>query len=126
MLALLGWLALLVALVVQAWGLYAPATPQPGGVPGLDKVAHLVAFAVPAALARLLGARWVLGLLLVHAVVSEPLQHLLAPTRQLDPWDAAADLVGVALGWLLAGGLARRSGARSGEPGRVRPWRRRP
>ncbi len=99
---------------MQAAGLYAPATPQPGGVPGADKVAHLVAFAVPAALARLLGARWVLVLLVVHAVVSEPLQHLVAPVRQLDPWDAVADLVGVGAGWLLAGRCLRASRERSG------------
>ncbi|RIK09621.1 MAG: VanZ family protein, partial [Acidobacteria bacterium] len=53
-------------------------------------------------------------LLVVHAVVSEPLQHLVAPVRQLDPWDAVADLVGVGAGWLLAGRFLRASRERSG------------
>lgn len=129
MLELLGWVALVVALVLQVAGLYSPATPQPGGVPGLDKVAHLVAFAVPAALARLLGARWVLVLLVVHALVSEPLQQQLAPTRELDVLDTVADLVGVAAGWLVGRALARRAhrgGAGGGGSPAARPGRRRP
>lgn len=99
-------------MVLQAAGLYSPGAPQPGGVPGLDKIAHLVAFAVPAALARLLGVRWVLVLLVAHALVSEPLQHQVAPNRHLDALDTVADLVGVATGWLLGRVLAARAGAR--------------
>ncbi len=106
---LFGWLALVVALVLQVAGLYSTSPPQPGGVPGLDKVAHLAAFAVPSALAWLLGARWMVGVLVVHALVSEPLQHLLAPGRQLDPLDTVADLVGVVVGVGLAALLRRRT-----------------
>lgn len=111
---LFGWTALVVALVLQVAGLYSTAAPQPGGLPRLDKVAHLAAFAVPAALAWLLGARWLVALLVVHALVSEPLQHQLAPGRQLDPWDAVADLVGIGAGVVLARTLRRRSAMMEG------------
>ena len=106
----LGWFALLVALLVQCYGLYAPQMPGPDGVPGLDKVGHLVAFAVPAALAWWLRARWLLPVLVLHALVSEPLQAVLAPGRQPDPVDAVADLVGIALGVWVAATTARRWG----------------
>lgn len=113
---LFGWLALVVALVLQVAGLYSTSPPQPGGVPGLDKIAHLAAFAVPAGLAWLLRARWMVGVLVVHALVSEPLQHQLAPRRELDGLDTLADLVGIAAGVVLARALLRRSG----HDGRVR------
>lgn len=99
---LLGWSALVTTLVIQAYGLYSPSPPGPDGVPGLDKVGHLLAFAVPTGLAWLLGARWLVALLAVHAVVSEPLQHAVAEQRMLDWWDAVANLTGVALGVGLA------------------------
>ncbi|GAA5157938.1 VanZ family protein [Ornithinimicrobium tianjinense] len=82
--------------------MYAPSVPGPGGVPGLDKVAHLLLFALPSALAWLLGARWVVTLLVVHALVSEPLQGWVSPLRQADPWDTVADLAGVVLGVVVA------------------------
>lgn len=106
---LLGWCALLLSLLVQGYGLYAPSSPGPEGVPGLDKVGHLVSFAVPAALAVLLRARWLVPVLVLHAMVSEPLQQWLAPERRLDLWDAVADLVGIALGVWVAATVARRS-----------------
>ncbi|WP_298750915.1 VanZ family protein [uncultured Serinicoccus sp.] len=106
----LGWFALLVSLLVQAYGLYAPQAPGPAGVPGLDKVGHLLAFAVPAALAWWLRARWLVPVLVLHALVSEPLQQLLAPGRQADLLDAVADLLGVALGVWVAATTRRRWG----------------
>jgi hypothetical protein len=114
---LLGWCVLIVLLVVQAVGLYAPTAPGPEGVAGLDKVSHAVGFALPAAVAWALGARWVVVLLLVHAVVSEPLQGWAAPLRSPDPLDTLADLVGVALG---AGAAAAVAAAARGAPSR--PW----
>lgn len=100
----------MVSLVLQVVGLYAPSAPgPPEGPPGLDKIGHLVAFAVPAALAWLLGARWVVVALVLHALVSEPLQSWVAPLRQPDVLDAVADLVGVALGVAVARALGRSS-----------------
>ncbi len=68
-----------------------------------------MAFAVPAALSWLLGARWLVVLLVLHALVSEPVQGWVAPSRQTDVLDAVADLVGIALGVALARALRRRS-----------------
>ncbi|MFK5583607.1 hypothetical protein [Serinicoccus sp. LYQ131] len=103
-----GWMALLVCLCIQGYGLYTPTAPGPGGVPGLDKLGHLLAFGVPAALAWLLRARWLVVLLVLHALVSEPLQHALAPARQMDPLDATANLLGIGLGvWIAATALRR-------------------
>lgn len=92
---------------MQVWGLYTPVVPGPAGVPGLDKVAHALAFGVPAAVAWWLGARWVVVLLVVHALASEPLQHYLVPGRTLDWWDTVADLVGIALGVSLVAAVRR-------------------
>lgn len=112
---LLGWTALVVALVLQLAGIYSATMPGPsGGPPHLDKLGHLTAFAVPAALAWLLGARWLVVALVLHAFVSEPLQGWVAPLRRPDVWDAVANLVGVALGVAVARALVRRS-ARMGE-----------
>lgn len=103
-------MALAVALVLQVVGLYSASVPGPDvGVPGVDKVAHLAAFAVPAGLAWLLGARWLVVVLVLHALVSEPLQSWVAPLRQPDLLDAVADLVGVGVGVAVARALSRRS-----------------
>lgn len=112
---LYGWFFLAITLVAQVVGLYSPAAPGPDGVPGLDKLGHLLAFAVPTALAWWLGGRWLVPVLAVHAVVSEPLQHLLAPGRQLDWWDSVANLVGVAVG-VVAVEAWRRRGHDGGRP----------
>lgn len=104
---LLGWTLLLVLLVVQVWGLYAPSPPGPDGPPGSDKVAHLLGFGIPAAVAWGLGARGVVALLVVHAVVSEPLQQAVAPERMLDWLDTVANLVGTGLGVSLAAAARR-------------------
>lgn len=115
--ALLG-----LALVAQVAGLYAPTVPGPDGIPGLDKVAHLLAFAAPTFLAWLLGARWVVVLLLVHALVAEPLQHLLAPARVAELSDALANLLGVLVG-VLAARLVVRSGHDGTRPSGVEQMR---
>jgi VanZ family protein len=112
---LLGWALLVLTLVAQIAGLYAPTVPGPDGIPGLDKVAHFLAFAVPAALAWALGARWVVVLLVVHALVAEPLQHALAPNRVAELGDALANLSGVAAGVLVAQ-LVGRTGHDGGRP----------
>lgn len=112
----LGWCLLVGLLAVQVVGLYSPTVPGPEGGSGVDKVGHVVAFALPAALAWVLGARWVVVLLVLHALVSEPLQGWVAPLRRPDPLDAVADLVGVALG--VGAGRSIR-GARRRRPGKM-------
>jgi hypothetical protein len=75
--------------------------------PHADKVGHLGMFALPALLAVLLRAPAVLVVLLLHAVVAEPLQDRLTTSRVTDAWDAVANLTGVAAG-ALVGRLLRR------------------
>lgn len=94
----LGWVVLVALLAGQVWSLYL-LVPGPGEplFSGQDKVGHAVLFGAPAALALLLGARWVVVGVVLHALVSEPLQALLTTTRTPDGWDLVADLVGIAL-----------------------------
>jgi hypothetical protein len=97
------WLvALGVAVVVQLLTLYSPQVPGTPPIAGFDKVVHLAVFAAPALAALLAGlsAPWVLGLLAVHAPVSELIQHFGLSRRSGDVFDMAADLCGVALGGL--------------------------
>ncbi|MFX0537790.1 hypothetical protein ACQBAT_10495 [Ornithinimicrobium sp. Y1847] len=95
-------------LAVQVWALYAPTVPGPDtGLPGQDKIGHLLLFAAPAWVARTLlprwpAARWVLMALIAHALISEPIQGWLTTARLADPWDTVANLVGISLGWAIA------------------------
>lgn len=73
----------------------------------MDKLGHLLGFGIPTALACWLGGRGWVVLFVAHALVSEPLQQALAPTRMLDWRDTVANLVGVALGVAFAGALRR-------------------
>jgi len=97
---------------VQLIGLYRPAgPPAPGAIPHLDKLGHAVIFALPVLLIMLTraAARGVrpgirFGLVLVavfagHAVFSELVQAGLLPERSGDPYDVAADLAGIAIGY---------------------------
>jgi hypothetical protein len=99
-----GWAAA-GAVALQLAVLYWPRPPSvpSGGLP-LDKVAHVVVFALPVVALVAAGAarRWVLAVLVGHAVASELVQHALLARRSGDPADVAADLIGVALGALLA------------------------
>ncbi|MDD9206029.1 VanZ family protein [Georgenia sp. 10Sc9-8] len=113
------WLALLgAALVGQLVGLYAPSAPDMGApaVPGADKVAHVVMFAavVLTALRAGLPPRWVLGLSLAHAVLSEVVQHELLPHRSGDLLDVVADVAGIVLGTLAARALSADERGRTG------------
>lgn len=89
------------ALVLQVVVLYAPEVPgPPSPVPHGDKVIHALVFALPVLVAGLGRRGWwplvaVVGL--VHAPVSEIIQHVVLPQRSGDPWDVVADLVGTAL-----------------------------
>ena len=106
---------LVVSLVVHVVGLYDP-TPSGGSVPVSDKLVHALLFGVPALLGGLLGAGlWWPSLLVLHAPVSELVQARLIAPRTGDPWDAVADVVGVAVGWWLARALRQRARRRSAE-----------
>ncbi len=91
------------ALAVQLVVLYAPRAPGTPLFPGSDKVVHVLVFAVPVLLLLLAGApaRLVVVVLGLHAVVSEVVQGAVLPDRSADALDVVADLVGVAVGWLL-------------------------
>lgn len=106
------------AVIVQLLALYWPNPPQGGGAPGLDKVVHVGVFLAPALLGMLAGLRPVVlaPLLIAHAVVSELVQHFLLPGRAGDPWDAVADIVGVAVGLAIGSALLLRGGGRPAGP----------
>ncbi len=92
------WLLLWVALIAQLVVLYAPSAPGGPEVSGLDKVIHASVFGAPALFALLAGVRprWV-GLLVLHAPVSELVQATMLPARDGDVADGVADVTGVAL-----------------------------
>lgn len=95
------WAALLAALVGQLYALYTPGSPDPPlfDVPGLDKAVHVLLFAIPALLLRLLTPRWwPIAVLALHAPVSELIQWRFVSLRSGDAWDLVADLSGLALG----------------------------
>lgn len=81
--------------------LYAPRAPAvaTGGLP-VDKIVHAVVFALPTvALARAGVPRgWAVGLMALHAPVSEAIQHNLLSDRSGELGDIVADLVGVGIG----------------------------
>lgn len=91
---------------LQAVVLYAPRAPQvdSGGLP-IDKLVHLVVFALPTAALVAVGVPrpWAIGLMAAHAPASELVQHALLPSRSGEVLDMVADLTGVAIGALLVG-----------------------
>ena len=120
------------AVLAHLYGLYRPTgPPTPSWFPQADKLEHLVGFAAPVALillargARTVGAlrrpsrRFTVGVVaafLLHAVVSELVQHFWYVGRTGDPVDVLADWVGVALGVAAARLLGRRRPTRTPEP----------
>lgn len=96
---------LAVLVVGQVVALYAPMEQGgPSPVPHADKVVHACIFGAPVFVAGLAkGRRWLLAAVIsvVHAPVSEVVQHVALPTRTGDVWDLVADLVGI--GVALAG-----------------------
>lgn len=97
----LWWVALGVALAVQLVTLYSPEVVGAPQIAGMDKVVHVFVFAAPAMAALLAGisAPWAIGILAVHAPLSELIQHFALSHRSGDMSDVLADFVGVALGW---------------------------
>ena len=99
---LLWRLAFGVALAVQLIVVYAPSGPSGPEINGVDKVVHALIFFGPAFAALMMGirARWALGILLLHAPISELIQAVGLPQRDGDVFDVMADLGGVLLGGL--------------------------
>jgi hypothetical protein len=95
--------ALGLALVMQLISLYSPEVPAGPQIAGIDKVIHILIFAAPALAALMAGlsAPWVIGILAVHAPVSEVIQHFALSHRSGDPFDMLADFAGIAIGVLV-------------------------
>lgn len=95
--------------------LFAPTVGDGGGLPHTDKLVHVLVFAgLTVAAGRRFGRGPVLlAALVAYAVGSEVVQGLLLPERSGNPLDVVADLVGVALAWVVlgrvGGGEARRA-----------------
>jgi VanZ family protein len=89
-----------VLLAAHVAALYWPRVDLQGPVTWTDKVVHVLLFLAPTVAGLLAGVRpaYVVGLLALHAPVSELVQHYLLPDRSGDLWDAVADLSGVVLG----------------------------
>lgn len=105
-------IAFVAAVVLQLYGVYAPREAGPHvGLPQVDKIAHCFLFAAVAFTGWKAGVpvRWLLGALVANAVVSELVQHWVLPQRDGDPFDALADLAGVALGAWLGSRVVRRT-----------------
>lgn len=102
----LARIGLIATLLLQVLVVYAPQVPgPPPAIPHVDKLVHAVVFALPILVAGLARVRWwpVVPLVLVlHAPLSEVVQHVVLPNRSGDPWDVLADLVGlsIASGWV--------------------------
>lgn len=98
------------ACALNLYALYVPRVSTAGGLPGFDKVAHIVIFALVMLTAIMAHVnRWVvLIVLLINLVASELIQHLLLPARSGDIWDGVADAIGIALGWFIGGWIVRR------------------
>ena len=84
--------------------LFAPRTPSEQSVLHLDKVVHAGVFLALAATTRWRFGPAILGLVLVgaYAIGSELIQWQWLAHRDGDVRDAAADLTGALLGWILA------------------------
>jgi hypothetical protein len=94
--------AFAVSVVVQLVVLYVPRAPSTGALP-VDKVVHATIFGLVLFTGARAGLRvWPLaGVLAVHAVASELIQHFVLANRSGDPRDVVADLTGVLIVILL-------------------------
>jgi VanZ family protein len=89
-----------VVLVAHLASLYWPRIGIAGPETWTDPVVHVLLDLAPTVTGLLAGVRpaYLVGLLALHAPVSELVQHYLLPNRSGDVWDAVADLSGVVLG----------------------------
>ena len=99
------WVAALAvaAVIVHVSVLYWPRPVSVGSGLSLDKLVHVIVFAVPVVLVALWRGRvWLVAAVFgAHAIVSELVQSLVLPNRHGDLGDGLADLVGVMLGILV-------------------------
>lgn len=104
--------AFVAAVVANLVVLYWPRQVSDGGIPYADKIVHVGIFAVVAVagVRARIPVAWLVGLLVGHAVSSELVQHWLLANRSGDPADVAADLVGIAVGVVVALKLASGTG----------------
>jgi hypothetical protein len=111
--------ALVAAVAVNLVVLYWPGPVSDGGIPYVDKLVHVAIFAAVAVTGLRVRVRvaWLVGLLAVHAVSSELVQHWLLANRTGDPADVAADLVGVAVGVVVGWKLAARTAVAAARAG---------
>lgn len=119
-----AWIVVALAVAFHLWGLYTTSPPDVGGLafPGIDKVAHVVLFALPTwALLRVVPSPWLaLVPMVMHVPVSEWIQQVALPGRGGEVWDAVAGLMGIALGWW----TWRSASAAEGQLGETDPTRK--
>ena len=103
-------LAFGLAVVGSLGVLFAPASDVPPASPGVDKVVHLLVFAVLALSGRWagIGRNALVAGLLLYAAASELIQGLPPVGRSASVDDVAADVAGVVVGLLVWGWAARR------------------
>ncbi len=98
----LSRIAFVAACLLNLYAVYWPTEPGPSmGIPHIDKVAHFTIFALVAVTGRWTGVplRVLAPVLVVQAIGSEIVQGSFESTgRDGDPFDATADLLGVAAG----------------------------
>ena len=97
--------ALVAAVLLSVWVLFAPDAGGGPRFPGADKLVHAGLFGLLAATARWrFGSDRAVWLAVAgYAASSEVVQHLWLAGRTGDALDLLADLVGLALGWALVG-----------------------
>ncbi|MCZ2816760.1 VanZ family protein [Modestobacter sp. VKM Ac-2984] len=103
-----------VVVLVSLAVLFTPASGVPSAPAGVDKVVHVLLFAVLAVSGRWAGVgRAVLAIVLVvYAAVSELVQSLPVLNRSTSVVDLLADVAGVVVGLLVGDALARHRGTR--------------
>ena len=101
--------ALVAAVAVNLYSMYAPRVPGPSSSLRLDLVGHALSFAALTLTGLMAGlnARWWLPLVALNALASELIQGFFLTNRSGDGGDLMADAVGITLGWLVARWLAR-------------------
>ena len=108
--AVIWKVALVAAVAVNLYSMYAPRVPGPSSSLRLDLVGHAVSFAALTLTGLMAGARarWWIPVVALNALASELIQGFLLPNRSGDGVDLMADAVGITLGWLVARWLAAR------------------